>query len=489
MSAEQPPLDVLRSPKAGALVIRGGAIRSAGYAVGAGLAAITSVFLLRGLGVDDFGRFATVGALLAIVSVLSDAGLTAIGTRELAVLDSREERDSLLRNLVALRLLLATAGIVAAAGFALLAGYEDVMVAGVLLGGLGVLLVNTQATMMTPLSVDVRQARITFVEVARSALTLGAIAALALAGASLLPYFAVQIAVGAVVLALTPWLLGSTRGLRPRLDRRAALTLLRVAAPVGVALAMNVIYLRLLVVLVSLTTDATETGFYGTAFRVVELFIVLPPMVIGIALPMLAVAGSEDLGRLRYALQGLTEMAVVTTFALALALSTLAEPVLRLLGGSDYTGATTMLQIQVWALVPLSVGSILAVGLLSLGRQRSLALANGIAVLAVLSVGLVLIGAYEGVGAAIAGVVVELVLLLALAGFLRAARPDVLPSPRFLWRPCLALAAGAATLLVPLPDVVDAAVALGAFALAAFALRAVPAEVLLALRGRAPGDV
>ena len=108
--------------------------------------------------------------------------------------------------------------------------------------------------------------------------------------------------------------------------------------------------------------------------------------------------------------------------------------------------------------------------------------------LVVLSVGLLLIGAYEGEGAAIAGVVVEMVLLLALAGFLRAAQRDVLPSLRFLWRPLLALAAGVATLLVPLPEVVDAAVALGAFVLVALATRAVPAEVLLALRGRAPGD-
>lgn len=469
-------------------MIRGGAVRSGGYALGALLGAVTSVFLLRGLSVEDFGRFATVGALLAIVSVLSDAGLTAIGTRDLSVLESQEERDSLLSNLVALRLWLATAAIAAAAIFAWAVGYDGVMIAGVLLGGLGVLLVNTQATMMGPLSVGLLQARITTVEVMRSALTLAAIAVLSLAGASLLPYFAVQIVVGLAVLAITPRLLGSTRGLRPRLDKRTALALLRVAAPVGLALAMNILYLRLLVVLVSLTTDATETGLYGTAFRVVELFIVLPPMIIGIALPLLAVAGTENLARLRYGLQGLTEMAVVSTLALSLALSTLAEPMVRLLGGDGYVGATEMLQIQVWALVPLSVGSIFAVALLSLGRQRSIALANGIAVLVVLSVGLLLIGAYEGKGAAIAGIVVETVLLLALAGFLRVAQSDVFPSLRFLWRPLFALAAGLATLLAPLPEVVDAAVALSAFVLVAFALRAVPGEVLLALRGRAPGD-
>ena len=488
MSAEQPQLDLLRSPQAGALVIRGGAIRVAGYAVSAALGAATSVFLLRGLGVEDFGRYATVGALLAIVSILSDAGLTAIGTRELSLRTTSAKREELLANLVALRLWLALAAIVVAVAFALVAGYEDVMVAGLLLGGFGVLLVNTQATMMAPLSVELRQGRIAVVEVLRTALTLVGIAALALAGASLLPYFAVQVLVGAVALAITPRLLGSTRGLQPRLDRKSARELLRLAAPVGLALAMNVLYLRLLVVLVSLATGETETGLYGTAFRVVELFIVLPPMVIGIALPLLAIAGAEDLERLRYGLQGLTEMVVVTTVALALALTILAEPALRLLGGEEFVGATRILQIQVWALLPLAVGSVLAIGLLSLGRQRAIALANAFAVAAVLSGGLVLILAYGGEGAAVAGIAAEVLLLAALAGFLASARRDVVPSPRFLWRPLLALIAGAATLLVPLPEWVDAAVALAVFAAVAFAVRAVPAEILLALRGRAPGD-
>jgi O-antigen/teichoic acid export membrane protein len=483
------PTDVLRSAQAGALVIRGGALRAAGYSLSAVLGAVTSVFLLRGLGVEDFGRFATVGALLAIVSTLSDAGLTAIGSRELPLRPTAAERASLLANLIALRLALAVLAIAAAVLFGLVAGYDDVMLGGLLLGGLGVLLVNTQATMMAPLSVELRLGRITFVEVLRSAVTLLAIAALAVAGASLLPFFAVQILVGAVVLALTPWLLRSTAGLRPRLDRQAAVVLLRAAAPIGLALAMNVLYLRLLVVMVSLTTDGEETGLYGTAFRVVELFIALPPLVIGIALPLLAVAGAEDLGRLRYAVQGLLEMTVVATLGFALVLAVLAEPALLLLGDEEYRGATTMLQLQVWALVPLAVGNIVAMALLSLGRQRVIAVANAVAVAIVLSLGFALIAAYGGEGAAVAGVVAEAALALLLVAFLARAEGEMLPSGRFLWRPLAALAAGALTLLAPLPEWVDGAAAAAVFAAVAFAVGAVPKEIVLALRRRAPGDV
>jgi O-antigen/teichoic acid export membrane protein len=486
--ADQPPVDVLRSPRAGAMVIRGSLLRTVGYVVGAALGAGTSVFLLRGLGVQDFGRYATVTALLAIVSTISDAGLTAVGAREMALRPSGSEREHLLRDLIALRIALTLAGIAAAAVFALAVGYDRVLVAGVLLGGAGVLLVNTQATAMVPLSVELRVGTVTVVEIVKSAVTLAGVAVLALAGASLLPFFAVQIVVGLVVLASTPRLLGSRRGLRPRLDRGQARRLLRDAAPVGVALGMNVLYLRLLVVMVSLAAGATETGLYGTAFRVIELFLVIPPIVLGVAIPLLAVAGADDLERLRYGLQGLTEVAVVASLGLALAIFALAEPTLRLLGGEPYVGATDLLRIQVWALVPLAAGSAASLGLLSLRRQKDIALANAFAVVAVLAVGVPLVRGYGGEGAAVTGLVAEAILLVALLVFLARAEPSVVPSFTFLWRPFLALAAGLATLLLPLPEWLDGAVAALAFVAVAFAIRAVPPEVLEALRRRAPGD-
>jgi len=469
-------------------MIRGGAIRTIGYAVTVALGAAISVFLLRGLGVDQFGRYATVAALLAIVSTLSDTGSTAIGTRELSLRQPGSERDALVQDLVAIRILLAVGGLALALAFALVAGYDRTLVAGVLIGGIGVLIVNTQAMMMVPLSVDLRVGSITVIEIAKSVVTLFAVAALALAGASLLPYFAVQIVAGLGALALTPKLVGSFRQLRPKLRRSEAVSLMRDAIPIGIALAMNVLYLRLLVVMVSLTAGKTETGLYGTAFRVVELFIGIPPIVIGVALPLLAVAGAEDLDRLRYGTERLLELAVVASMGLALVVTILAEPTLRLLGGEEYVGATRFLQTQIWALVPLAAGNVIVITLLSLRRQRDIALANALALVVVLTAGLALISVYGGEGAAVAGLIAESALLLTAVAFLAVTQRSVLPRARFIWRPLVALGAGLATMLVPLPKGVDGLVAATVFCVVAFAVGAIPSEILVALRQRAPGD-
>jgi O-antigen/teichoic acid export membrane protein len=481
----EPASGVLRAPRAGALVIRGGLLRAASYGASTVLAAATAVFLLRGLSVDDFGRYATVSALLAVVSTLSDAGLTAVGVREMSLIDDPEGRHHLLGNLVALRLLLAVAAIACAAAFAAIAGYDRVMVEGVVLGGIGVLLVNTQATMIAPLSVDLRIGRIALVELMRYAVTLVAVAVLSLAGASLLPYFAIQVLVGVLVLALTPLLLGSMAGLLPRIDGRAVRRLLRDAAPVGVALAMNVLYLRLLVLLVQQETSQHETGLYGTAFRVIELLIGVPPLVIGVAIPVLAVAATEDARRLASGLQQLVEVSVVASLGAALVVFAVATPVVRLLGGPEYSGAGPLLRVQVWALVPLSLGSVFSFALLSLKRQRDIAIATVAPLLTVLVVGTYLIHVYEGIGAAACGVAAEGVLCAMLAWRLARADEDVLPRLAFAWRPLVALGAGLLVLLLPLSPWLDGALAAVAYVVVALVVRAVPPELVAAVRSRA----
>lgn len=489
MSSDPSSVDVLSTPEAGARVIRGGALRGGGYLVGILLGAATSVFLLRGLSVEEFGRYATVAALLGIVSTVTDAGLTAVGARELSLRERGPRRAELLGVLLGLRILLTAAGVGAAAIFAVLAGYDRTMVWGTLLAGAGVLLVNTQATSMMPLSVELRLGALTVFEVLKQALTLIGVAALALAGASLLPYFAVQVAVGAAVLALTPRVVGGARMLRPRLARHEAVRLLADALPLAVAIAMNVVYLRLLVIIVSLTESKQETGLYATSFRIFEMLIGIPALVLSVALPVLAVAGARDSERLRYGLQRMTEVAAVLSLGLALTTAVLAAPAIRLLAGPAYDGAAPILRIQAWALVPLFLGQVLVLALISLRRQRSLAVGNALALVLVIVLALSLTPRFAGRGAAAAGVLAEVALLVILLVLLGRADRSVVPRFGFVWRPLVALAVAGGVAFVPgVGDWLRAGLVAGTFALAAVVVRAVPYEVLEALRRRDPGS-
>jgi O-antigen/teichoic acid export membrane protein len=474
--------DVLRTGDAGGMVIRGGVLRGAGYAAGVLLGAGTSILLLRYLSVADFGRYGVVIALLGIVSGVTDAGLTAVGSRELAVRPV-DERPALMRNLVALRVLLTAGGVAVAVLFAVAAGYESIVVAGTAVAGLGVLLLNTQSTLMMPLAIELRYGAITLLETLRHALTLVGVALLVVAGASLFGFFALPVAVGLVCLALTPLAVVGVRAMSPSLDRATAWALLRESLPLAAAIAMNVVYLRLLVIMVSLQTDEIETGLFATSFRVFEILLGLPTLVLAVALPLLAVAGAEDRGRLRYAVQRLTETAVALSLLLVLLTVLLAEPAIELLF-PDYVDAAPMLQVQAFALVGIFLSQVWTLALVSLRRQRDVAIANGIALLAVIVLGLALIGAYEGVGGAAAAVATEGVLAVLVLAFLVRADSTVAPKPGFVWRPLVAAAAATAVALLPFSAWLVAPLAAAVFIGVALAVNAIPPEVLPALRRR-----
>ncbi|HWG55339.1 MAG TPA: polysaccharide biosynthesis C-terminal domain-containing protein [Gaiellaceae bacterium] len=466
---------VLSGPEAGARVIRGGAARVAAYGASVALAAATSVVLLRYLGVERFGVFATVGAIIGVVAGATDAGLGIVGNRELARAGGAD-RLRVLNALVALRLLLTPAGTLAAVAFAIVAGYDRVVVLGILLAGAGVVVLNVHVTLAQLLAVDLRLVVLSGLDLARAALTFAGVAVLAAAGAGLLSFFGVGIGVALVLLAITPFIIPAARNCRPQAGR-VMWTLLRTAAPLGLALAMNVVYFRVLVVVTSLVGTATAVGHFGTSFRIIELLAALPYVLLSAALPMLAVDAQEDVGRFVRVGVRLTETALTVGLGLALLTASLAEPVVLLVGGEPYRGAAPVLQIQALALVPLFLATAWTLILVALGSMRALAFANAGALVLVVGVGIPLVAADGARGAAVAAVTAEAVLAAAIGVVLTRVAPGQLRIPERAPRVLAAAAAGAATAVV-VPHALLSGVAAGAvYSTALVLLRAVPPEL------------
>ena len=469
---------------AGARAVRGGMLRTAGYGFGFILGIPTSVLLLRHLGVDGFARYATVVALLGIVGGITDAGLTAVGARELALRERGPERDRLLATILGLRLVVTPLGVILAVAFALVAGYSSTLVLGTLAGGIGVVAVSVQATLLMPLPVDLRFGQVTLIDVLRQVLALAGVALLVALGAGLLPLLAVQAPIGILTLLATVALTWRGGLVRPRLERQLASMLFKEALPIAISLTLGVIYLRVLVLLCGFLTTTTQTGYFGTSFRAFEVLWSLPTLMLSAALPLLSVAGRDDRQRLAGALQTMTEAALIFGLFIAIAVSVGARPLLVALGGQQYSGATGTLRIQIFAIVLVFVGQAWQLGLVALRQQRALALANGLALLVVLVAGVILVPPFGAVGAAIAAVAAEAALAGSILYSLHRLEPALMPNGSFAPR-VLALAAitGVGGALVPDARLGALAGSL-AFVALMFATRSMPPELIAAFTAR-----
>ena len=477
--------DVLGSRTAGRRAIRGGGLRVAGYAAGALLTAATSILLLRYLSLEEFGAYVTVTSLVAIVGGLTEAGLNLVAQRDWVGAGDDRDRGEIVASLVGIRLVATPIGVVVAILFGLAAGYDQPVIIGIAVAGVGLVIANVAASLTTPLMVALRLGVVTASDLARQTAIMLAIVVVVVAGGSLATLFVAHVVGGIAMLVVIVLALGGLSTLRPTFSWARWKPLLVAAAPVAAAAVINVVYLRLLVVLMSVLGSPEETGLFATSYRILEVFAGIPGLMMSAAFPILAHAGAGagDEPRLAYALQRMLEAALLVSGLIVLVLVGAAEPIIVLLGGDEYRDAAPVLQVQAAALVGAFLTQVWALGLVAVHRQAALIAVNAIALSTGLVSGLLLIPAAGETGAAIAAVIGELVLAVSCLVMLVRARPQLRPQ---LGRPARLLAAGAigaALALAPgLPPVAAAALAALAFLGAAWAMRAIPAELPQALR-------
>ena len=485
MSTPEPDPDghVLTAPGAGGKAIRGGVIRTAGYGTGLLLTAVASVFLLRYLGKVRFGQYATVVAIVTIVQGVTDAGLTLVGQREYVRADAARRR-TLLADLVGIRLVLTPIGVALGVLFSVVAGYPNALVTGTLLAGLGIMIAVVAATLTMPLSVDLRYGAVTATDLARQLVIVAGIVALVVAGAGLVPFFAVYVVAGAVALVVALVFVGVRGWVAPRFSWREWRPLLRAAAPVALGSVVNVTYVRTLIIAASLLATAAQTGLFAVSYRISEILLGVPQLMIGAAFPILAHSGVADERRMAYVLQRMGEAALLVGVGTGLVLAVGAQPIIAVLGGARYAGATSVLRIQSVAIAAAFVTQLGTFGLVAVHRQRALVLVNALALATVLVLGYALIPPLQADGSALAASIGETLLALAAMTMLVRARPALRPDLRYVPKLALAAALGGACALLPLPDAACAVLAFGVYAGVALLLRVVPEELLEALLRR-----
>lgn len=434
----------LDSPDAGAKVIRGAAVRGLGFTGGRLLTLLYAPLLLRHLGVVGFGGYAVVQSLIGIAAIASEGGLTVVGVREYAVRDENG-RARLMRALLILRLGLSLIGALAAVAFAVLAGYSAPLVAGAVLGGVGLVLLLLQQTYTVPLTAELRFGAIAALEFLRQSLTAAAIVALVLAGASVTALLAVSIPVGIVVGAVTLFALRGHLTLRTSTDLAELSHIAREAFAVAGATILASLFYRLAVVMTSVLATEQETGYFAASQRVIEVLLPFIALVNSATFPVLSWAADSAFARLARGVQRVFDVNVVLGAWTGLMLVLGAEPIILFLGGSQFESAIPVLRIQAFAITATFLAAAWGTALIAVRAQRALFWATAVGVGVGVSLTVTLTPAEGAQGAALAILIGECVRALATGAALVSVRAEL--RPRLTVVPKLLVALGLAALM------------------------------------------
>jgi O-antigen/teichoic acid export membrane protein len=481
---------VLDSPEAGGAAIRGGGLRLAGYAGGVALALASAPLLIRHLGVVDFGRYTLVLSLIAMVQGLTEGGLAAVGLREYTVLD-RAHRQRLMQDLLGLRFVLTITGVALAIVFGLVAGYDSELIAGTIVAGAGLLLLVLFNLVAIPLQADLRFGWITSAELLRQAIAAVLVVALVIAGAGIVPFLATQIPAGLVALAIAAALVRGVISLRPSFEPAAWWALVRETLPYAIAIAISALYFRIVIVLMSLVSNETQTGYFATSYRVIEVLVAIPVLLVSAAFPVMSRAARDDADRLLYAGQRTFDLMLIIGVWLTLSVALGAGFMIQVIGGSDFDESIGVLQVQALAVACTFVSVTCGFLLLSLRRHRAILVGNVVPLTFGVVLTLLLAPSDGADGAAIATVAAEAGLALAVLALVRRRGvPRVPLSLRILLPVALAAALAACMeLVVPgVHDVITVALATLVYFGVLAALGQIPPELRRAVLRRPVAD-
>jgi O-antigen/teichoic acid export membrane protein len=471
------PRDVLDTTAAGGMIIRGGALRFLSYIAIVLLSLIPAVLLTRHLGTAGFSAYTTIISLVSVIALVTDIGMSNLGAREYAVREGAE-RETLMRDLLGLRVALTLCGALLAMVFAVCAGYDAAQLGGTLVASLAMVALVLQHTLAIPLAVELRLGILSFFEVLRQALmVIGTVALIAL-GAGIFPLLAVMLVVYLLLVPMTAVLVRGKISLRMELRPNRWLQLLRPSLSFTLATAVGAIYMYTAQITTSVVASSHQSGLFALSFRVFFIAVIVPGMLVSGAIPLLARAARDDRERLAYALQRIFEVSLIMGAGAALAFAAAAPFIVEVVGGPKFAGAAPALRIQGVAMSASFLVAGWGYALLTLARYRAMLIVNVLALSVSFGLTLLLAATHGATGAAVATLCGELTLSGSYLAVLSRAHPELRPTFEIVPKVALAVAPAAVLVAVlQVPSVALTALALAIYGLVIVLTRAAPAEI------------
>jgi O-antigen/teichoic acid export membrane protein len=431
----------------GAAITRsmGAAILGKAIAVSCGM--LTFALLARHLGAEGLGHYRTILSILALGGAIVDLGTYQVTLAELS--SPGAEESAIVGNAFTIRWAATSIAVLLAALVAVIAGFHEGMVIGILVGGAGWVAYRVNEWASAIFQHRLVQQRAAAGEIVGVVVTLAAVAVLArtdagfvaMVGATALGWLVGLAVIWKLARQLVPFV--------PRFDLPVARKLIVKGLPMGGSKILDVVQLRSDILLLAMIGTIANVGVYDVGLKVYEILGTLAFILGGLLMPLYVgdrSAGTQAIARRLEAAITL----VVTISALAIVIVMVhAERIAVFLAGNAFQESGGVLRVIIIAVAFAAVANQLRFAAIAMERQTTMLRVDVVACVSAITAYLILIPLYGGVGAA-AGKVLATGVIVLLTLWLLGKELRIRP-----WR-CLPVAVGGAVVLFGLLEAADA---------------------------------
>jgi len=370
------------------------------------------VFIGRYLGPSDFGKFTFALSFIAMFAVISDLGLNLLTVREVA--KDKSLTNKYLNNLVVFKTFLAFLAFSLVMLFVVILGYPEKTIKIVFLLAL--------ATFFFNISTGIRWIFQAYLKLEYDSV-LGIIQNIL---SFVLGYLVLKLNWGLygvgysqilvwILILISSWVLISKKftPINFEFDFSFWRNLLKNSLPFALMLVFTGLYLNLDTVLLSFFKGDQAVGLYNAANRLVLAGKMIPGVLIASLFPMMSETSRKSKKEFDRLLG--KSLTLMFCFALPIGVGTifLAGKMINLLYGEKFSGSVPALQILIWGLFCVYLGSVIGYGLIAKGYQRINTAITGIGLVISLLLNFSLIQRFSHLGTSVAILTTEFFVMMA----------------------------------------------------------------------------
>lgn len=404
----------------------------AGRYVVAGLAWLGTLLIIKHLTVAEFGRYSIIFSLLGIVGFIADLRLSRIVLEEVISADEAGAAEivgsytglRLVIGVVSYGVAIAVVGIGAAAGY-----YTRDVVLGTALGGLNLVILSVAFGLILLFEARLWLKDVAIANILGQVAALVMIVGLTIAGVGSILWYVAATVLNAVV--LISWILFTTRkgvSIRLRFQPSRWGHWLKEAAPLALGAALDTIYFRIDVLMLSILATDRAAGIYNVGYKFSDLVGAIPLAVVTPALTLMVLAWPADLARFRLVFRHAYGILLVAAVGACVGFVVYAEPLIVLATKEEYRVAADSARLLVIGQGIHFFTLFAFTTLVAVKRHKLYPVAMLLGVVINVGLNLILIPEQSYLGAGWATVITEVLVLIAL-GIGVARIPGLRPFP------------------------------------------------------------
>ncbi len=346
-------------------------IQVSGKAITIALALFGFGLMTRYLGQEGFGYFSTVYAFLMIFGILVDLGLQMTTTQLIS--DPKENESQILSNALTIRFVTSLIFLGFASIIVLFFPYPKIVKLGVSLAAFGFIANNLLSTLTTLFQKHLIIHKIVIADVMGKIIQLVILIGVIHFDQGLLGVI-IAVAFDSIVALTIAFFLASKQVvLRPSFQLVVWQKILTKAWPIALSIALNLVYFKGDIFIMSLIRTQQEVGIYAAPYRMLEVLINISYLFMGLVLPILATAVAiKNFDKLKIAVQATFDFLIILTIPMIVGGYFLSRPLMILMAGPEFAISGDILKILLLATGAIFIAGSFGYVVVALEKQKQM---------------------------------------------------------------------------------------------------------------------